>query len=100
MKNILFLCSGGGGNMKFIFEYEKLFYPEFQIQGVIADRNCGALEFAINNGVNNHLIKYDRSKKADRNMRSIINNYNSDIIITNLHKIISSSLLKVLEINS
>ena len=79
--------------MKFIFEFQRLFNLKFEIACVIVDRESDALNFAKANNLNNHFIKYNRSKKSDDKMSLIIDSYDPDIIITNFHKIISNRLL-------
>jgi len=46
MKSVLFLVSGGGGNLKFIHQAMNSGIIKDVCLGVIADRECGALEYA------------------------------------------------------
>jgi len=51
MKKLVFLASGGGGNLKFICHCINLnILLDVHVVGVIADRHCGAVDFARNNG--------------------------------------------------
>jgi phosphoribosylglycinamide formyltransferase-1 len=86
MKSIVFLVSGGGGNFKFFhaaLKYNLILGLEIC---VIADRECGALEFARKHGVENHLIAYNRlNPKA---LNQILDSIRPNIIVTNWHKVI------------
>ena len=46
MKNIVFLVSGSGGTLKFLYFAIKALNLNYKILGVIADRECQSLEFA------------------------------------------------------
>lgn len=94
MKKIIFLVSGDGGTLKFIKKcIDNNILQDFIIQCVIADRECGALEFARNNGLNNYKITYD--KNNDEELKAILNENSSvDYIVTNIHKIISKQLVE------
>ncbi|MCY6959566.1 formyltransferase family protein [Clostridium brassicae] len=94
MKKIVFLVSGDGGTLKFIKKcIDNNILQGFVIQCVIADRECGALEFARNNGINNYKITYD--KNNDTELKAILDeNTTVDYVITNIHKIISEQLVE------
>ena len=92
MNNILFLCSGGGGNMKFIFECQKHYKLPFNIVGLIADRECGAIQFARSKGIKNHLIDY--VKCSDEEIINYIDQFQPNLIVTNIHRIISKKVLQ------
>jgi len=86
MKSVVFLVSGGGGNLKFFhFAIKKNLIAGIKLS-VIADRECGALVFAANHGIEHHLIAYTKSKPEmlNRSLGCI----NPDAIVTNWHKII------------
>ena len=45
MNNLLFLCSGGGGSLRFIYKlWENKLFKEISNINVICDRECGASE--------------------------------------------------------
>ena len=95
MKKIIFLASGGGGNFKFIHQAilcGKLDSVELH---VIADRNCGAIEYAAKVGINNSVIQYARS--APEELRSRLLSVGPDLIITTWHKIIDSDTVRAHE---
>lgn len=86
MKSVVFLASGGGGNFRFFhFALKKNLISEIKLS-VIADRECGALDFARSHDIENHLIAYKRS--APEALNQILDSIKPDIIVTNWHKII------------
>lgn len=92
MKNITFLVSGNGGTLKFIyFAIEKLSLS-LKINYVIGDRNCGAIEFAKKQNIHSEIIPY--SRKNSERMDTKLSSLDSEIIITNVHKILALSTLK------
>jgi len=63
MKKLVFLASGGGGNLKFIYRCITLnFLPNVHVVGVIADRPCGAMEFAHDNDIPSFQIAYTQAQ--------------------------------------
>lgn len=50
-RNIVFLCSGGGGNLRFIHQAIRSGSLGVTIGRVFADRPCGALDYAAQNGI-------------------------------------------------
>lgn len=92
-KSIFFLASGGGGNMKFIHQIGK-FYG-LSVDGVIADRECGALEYASIHSIPNSLHSFKKEELEEDNLIKILNFYRPDYVVTNIHKIISPRILKL-----
>lgn len=89
---ICFLASGGGGNFKFF----KMAIEENLIKNIelflIADRECGSLDFAQDNGLYNKKINYKRSDNKE--LLQELEKINPDIIVTNWHKIIDEEVVK------
>ena len=57
MNNLLFLCSGGGGSLRFIYKlWENKFLEEITNINVICDRKCGASELGEINGINHKIL--------------------------------------------
>jgi len=83
---ICFLVSGNGGNLKFFdLALKKGIIKNVKLQ-VIADRNCGALNYAIKSGIPNRLITYKIDKTIELN--EALDNFRPDLTMTNWHKII------------
>ena len=93
MKKIIFFGSGGGGNLKFIYEYFQSYNNLFKVVSVITDRFCGASEFALKNGIPLRIMSFNREKNEDKLLIDTINNFQPDIIITNIHKILSEQIV-------
>lgn len=88
---LIFLVSGGGGNLKFIHKVSKSL--NLSINAVISDRPCEALRYAKTKNIPTEIRKFDRSKDDDALIINCLNGYNPDVIITNIHKIISERVL-------
>lgn len=92
-KKILFLCSGGGGNLRFVHEaIKRNWLPEFEIVEVISDRPCLAIDFAENNGLRNQCIDFNADKQ--RTLIEQIRFCQPDVIITTVHKILSADFVQ------
>ncbi len=92
MKSVLFLVSGGGGTLKFIHEAGPLL-SEIKVAGVIADRKCGALDYAQKNKISAQLVEYSKSKPDA--LREAIQKSSADLVVTNFHKIIDTETLSL-----
>tara|TARA_B100000683_G_scaffold184877_1_gene178067 strand:- start:634 stop:1296 length:663 start_codon:yes stop_codon:yes gene_type:complete len=95
---VLFFCSGNGGNMKFLHLVSKLDgigteLKGIEIIGIIADRDCGALEYAKRESMFSCLHSFDRTEREDFKLIKLINSLNPDLIVTNVHKVISKRVL-------
>ena len=90
---ICFLVSGSGGNLKFLSEcISQGFIKNIELS-VIADRKCGALNFAKIKNIQSFLIKYSRSDPAK--LRDTLRSVGPDLIITNWHKIIDEETVNI-----
>lgn len=89
MKKVVFLVSGNGGNLKFLYNYLNLINEnEFSISAVIADRECSALEFARTKNLSSFLITY--TKDYPHELQKLLNKFTPDIIITTIYKILDT----------
>ena len=89
---ICFLASGGGGNFKFFNlakDLEIISNVEFFL---VADRDCGSLEYANEKNIYNKKINYKRSDNKE--LLQELEKINPDIIVTNWHKIIDEEVVK------
>lgn len=92
-RKIVFLCSGNGGNLKFIhkcIQYNIL--QDYEISSVITDRECGALDYAKANGIPFYKIKYNRDYNEE--LMYLLIQSDPDFIITNFHKIIDLDIVQ------
>lgn len=87
--------------MKFLNEISKLSKNQsisiIKVLGVIADRNCGALEYCKERQMVAQLHSFKRTEKEDLKLISILNNLSVDVIVTNVHKIISERVVNAFE---
>lgn len=87
MNKIVFLCSGGGGTMKFVAEcIQRRIISGCEVSAVIADRQCEALEYAKLNNLENHIVEYSQSSPSS--LQRALLQLKPDLIITTFHKII------------
>lgn len=96
MKNIVFLCSGNGGNLRFVqsvIELELL--PGAQVVAAVADRDCGALEYARAQGL--QAWSADFSQAGQAGLVDVIAALEPDIIVTNIHKILFPVFVRAFE---
>lgn len=90
--NILFLSSGNGGNLKFMYLLSQM-AKDFNIHlSVIADRTCGALNFAQKNGLQNEIIEMKKMK--DQEFIAKVDSHSPTVIFTTIHKILSTKVLE------
>lgn len=86
MNKICFLTSANGGNLKFFHAaVTQNMIPSVRFS-VIADRECGSIEFAKRKELENHIINYNKSNKIELNC--LLEQIKPDLIITNWHKVI------------
>jgi phosphoribosylglycinamide formyltransferase-1 len=91
---LIFLCSGNGGNLKFIKTYFE-FLNLGDVIYVLSDRECGANKYATDNQIPNKLISFKNEVECENILIEIMGKYNPDFIITNIHKIISPKIVSV-----
>lgn len=93
MKKIVFLVSGNGGNLKFLYHVlEKGILEKVQLY-CIADRQCGAAEFSRNSDINTVVISYKRTEPEV--LQLLLGDINPDLIITNWNKIIDAKTVEL-----
>lgn len=89
---ICFLASGGGGNFKFLHLAIKLGIIKNIELFLIADRECGSLEYAKRNEIYCKKIEYKRTNNIQ--LLEELKKINPDIIVTNWHKIIDAEVVQ------
>ena len=91
MKKIVFLASGNGGTLKSVYyALERLGWDAI-LNLVVADRECGALDFARSNGIRAKTCSYH--SKQDGALYELLRDEPADLIVTNIHKIITKRIL-------
>jgi phosphoribosylglycinamide formyltransferase-1 len=90
--NILFLVSGNGGNLKFFFNaLDRLGLSDVSFF-VVGDRDCGAIQFAIDNKIPQKVIEY--SREHNQPLLDCLRSFDPDVVITNWHKIIDAETVE------
>lgn len=91
MKKIVFLVSGSGGSLRFLYHSIKQLDLDIEINGVLGDRDCPALDFANRKEIYAKNISYNRNLTSE--LQAELELLKPDLIITNIHKIIDSGTL-------
>jgi phosphoribosylglycinamide formyltransferase-1 len=91
MKNIVFLVSGGGANLRFIQLASKSLNLNFRISGVISDRDILFQDFLKSHNID--FVKVNYSIENPLELRTELKRLEPDLIVTNIHKVIDSETL-------
>lgn len=89
---IVFFCSGNGGNMKFIHLLSAHF-NHFEITALVTDRECEVENYAKSANIQHFRHSFKRTNDEDNKLIKLIQYLKPDIIVTNVHKIISENVL-------
>ncbi|MEZ8389312.1 formyltransferase family protein [Vibrio splendidus] len=92
MNKIVFLVSSNGGNVKFFdlaIKYNLVSKSDIY---VIADRACGAVEYAKTNNIESMIINYSRDH--DSELRKALLDINPDVVVSTWNKIIDEDTVK------
>ncbi|MGE7368950.1 formyltransferase family protein [Neorhizobium sp. NPDC001467] len=92
VKRIVFLCSGGGGNLSFLHHaIRQKWLPDAEIPGVITDRQCAANDFCDRVGIRHEIVKITAQDQA-----GLLDNLvalEPDVIVTTVHRIIGRQVI-------
>ena len=90
---IVFLCSGGGGNLRFLAQAAALgALPGATIAAVLSDRECPANRFARERCLPTQVL--DFTDKEQHAVVEVLAALAPDIIVTNVHKILAPSVIE------
>lgn len=89
---IVFLCSGGGGNLRFVYQAIKRGWLKTSSLVVVADRPCPAIDFAKQFGLENYIVDFQTSGQSE--LIATVSLLNPMMIITTVHRILSSHFLE------
>ena len=92
MTSILFLCSGGGGSLRYVYKlWKENLLPEISEINVIFDRECDAINWCKKKDLRYKLIKVYKDDQEALLKQSII--FNPSVIITNIFKILNNKFI-------
>jgi phosphoribosylglycinamide formyltransferase-1 len=87
VRSLVFLASGNGGNLKFIDQcLRRGRLAGHRLARVIADRECGSVDYARRVGLPASVITYRR--EAPTALTALLDQDDPDLIVTNIHKIL------------
>lgn len=91
-KRLVFLCSGGGGNLAFVHQaIASGLLQGATIVAVITDRACQANQFANKVGIPSHCIDFREQNQCT--LLKLLDELKPDLIITTVHKIIGPAVV-------
>lgn len=94
MLKLVFLCSGGGGNLRFVAEViRRGILLETEISEVIVDRKCPAGVYAQQNEI--PVFEGDFSAQGQCEVMDRLNRIDPGVVICNIHKILSAEMVNV-----
>lgn len=91
-KTLLFLCSGGGGNLRFLHQaIQRGWLPDWQRIVVITDRECPASSYARQQGL--PLSCVDLKRDGQGPLLEIALLHDPEMIITTVHRILGEAFV-------
>lgn len=91
-RKVVFLCSGGGGNLKFVHAASRAgWLGDGKVTNIIADRECPALDFARAHGINAVLASFSAEGQID--IARMLADIEPAVIVTNVHKILIAEVI-------
>lgn len=95
-KKLLFLCSGGGGNLRFVHQAIKRgWLPGWQQIAVITDRECPASDYARRESLPVTCLDFAADQQAP--LLHQVSSYAPDMVITTVHRILDESFIKAFD---
>lgn len=92
-KRIVFLCSGGGGNLSFVHHAIRAgALAGAEIVAVITDRHCAANQFCDQVGLDNRVIAFD--DQGQGGLLQALQSLEPDVVVTTVHKIIDRAVVQ------
>lgn len=91
-KKLVFLCSGGGGNLRFVAAaIARGWLPEWRLAAVIADRECPALLSATKLGIMARQLPFTRDQQQP--LVTELEQLQPDVVVTTVHRILSQEVV-------
>jgi len=93
-KTLVFLCSGGGGNLRFVHHaIRQNWIANWSKVVVIADRDCPAIDFARECNLANFICDFRTPEQRD--LIELTKSFDPDLIITTVHRILCTSFISL-----
>lgn len=90
---IVFLCSGGGGNLRFVAGAIRMgWIDDARICAVLSDRECGANAFARAQHIPTEVL--DFSATGQLAVMNRLRSLNPDVIVTTVHRVLTPELVQ------
>lgn len=95
-KTLLFLCSGGGGNLRFVHQaLRRGWLPNWHGIAVITDRECPASAYARRQGLPVACLDFVADQQAALLQQAV--SYKPDMVITTVHRILGEAFIKAFD---
>lgn len=95
-KTLMFLCSGNGGNLKFILHaINYKWINQWKKIVVIADRECPAVNFSRKMGLDCFVINFKENNQTE--LLELVLKFDPHVIITTVHSILLGQILSHFE---
>ncbi|APD11218.1 hypothetical protein UC34_10085 [Pandoraea vervacti] len=92
-RKIAFLCSGGGGNLRFVAQAITVgLLGDARLCIVLTDRECLANQFARDQGISTQVMDFSRAEQI--NVSAALADAGADIVVTNVHRILGPALVE------
>jgi phosphoribosylglycinamide formyltransferase-1 len=92
-RRLVFLCSGGGGNLRFIHHAVTCGWLGNSILvGIVTDRECGAEAHARQHSIGH--LRADFSDPAQTELLAALESFNPDFVITTVHRILQKGIVQ------
>ena len=94
-RRLVFLCSGGGGNLRFVRRCAAAgLLPGWRLAGVVADRDCGALEEARAAGEEARRVAYVRGDS--RALLDAVASLEPELVVSTFDRILDDAVVDAL----
>lgn len=91
-KRIVFLCSGGGGNFRFVNQAaENGSFGAAFLAAVLTDRKCEANDYARLHGIDEKCI--DFKDGGQRELMEALDSFQPDLVVTTVHRILNQEVV-------
>lgn len=91
---IVFLCSGNGGNLRFIREAIERKCLDAQVTNIFVDRQCGALDYAARNEVAARV--HDFSAEGQESLTRSLVELEPAVVVSTVHRILLPPLVQAM----